>query len=382
MTDRLKLNKFRKTVSSIAKEVDSMPLQPATFFIPSIKKPRILAIMFVTAFASVLFLTLLQLVLQKSELARFGIIFFDHSSFIFLDVLAIFGFLEFKRKRLMQYSVKKAFWYAWAVSVIFSAVFSVVANVLVSVMGLIPFNRELTFAQALLNMLLSAIVAYMLFKYLLLQFELTQKQFGLLVQHANKIEARIKPHFFFNALNTLLYLVESRPSEATVLVEDLAALYRASFAEAKEIPLQKEIEVCKKYLNIEQIRIGDKLTVTWQLPSEDELYDMVIVSMVLQSVIEDTLLLISSLNFDVIELHVDVTWLDDMVNIDIWVATAKIAESYLLRTAEKQLNSEKLMTYQLNLQQFFGKQAMVKTDSNPAQFKTTIRYPLADAALE
>ena len=82
------------------------------------------------------------------------------------------------------------------------------------------------------------------------------------------LQARIRPHFLFNTLNTGAALVHERPEEAERLLLDLADLFRAALGGPRQIPLEDELSLARRYLEIEALRFGDRLTVHWHLPRE------------------------------------------------------------------------------------------------------------------
>ena len=82
----------------------------------------------------------------------------------------------------------------------------------------------------------------------------------------NALQARIRPHFLFNSMNTIASLTRSNPIAAEQAVEDLADLFRASLRDGRQlIPLQEELEIARVYERMEQHRLGDRLKVDWQL---------------------------------------------------------------------------------------------------------------------
>lgn len=80
------------------------------------------------------------------------------------------------------------------------------------------------------------------------------------------LQARIRPHFLFNTLNTGAALIHRRPADAEQLLLDLADLFRAALAGPREIPLQDELALARRYLEIESLRFGERLQVEWRLP--------------------------------------------------------------------------------------------------------------------
>ena len=82
------------------------------------------------------------------------------------------------------------------------------------------------------------------------------------------LQARIRPHFLFNTLNTGAALVHPRPEEAERLLLDLADLFRAALAGPRQILLEDELSLARRYLEIEALRFGERLQVRWELPTD------------------------------------------------------------------------------------------------------------------
>jgi two-component system, LytTR family, sensor histidine kinase AlgZ len=100
------------------------------------------------------------------------------------------------------------------------------------------------------------------------------------------LQARIRPHFLFNSMNTIAALTRSAPERAEQAVEDLADLFRASLSDANaRISLKDEIEIARTHERIEQLRLRDRLRVKWDV---DELPMRVEVpSLILQPLLEN-----------------------------------------------------------------------------------------------
>ena len=80
------------------------------------------------------------------------------------------------------------------------------------------------------------------------------------------LQARIRPHFLFNSMNTIASLTRSNPAAAEQAVEDLADLFRASLSDTcQRITLADELEIAQVYQRMEQQRLGDRLRVNWAL---------------------------------------------------------------------------------------------------------------------
>ncbi|MCC6196024.1 MAG: histidine kinase [Burkholderiales bacterium] len=82
------------------------------------------------------------------------------------------------------------------------------------------------------------------------------------------LQARIRPHFLFNSINAVLSLVRSEPRRAELALQDMADLFRVLMRDNRELaPLADELELCRQYLELEQLRLGERLTVDWNLKS-------------------------------------------------------------------------------------------------------------------
>ncbi|HEX5208770.1 MAG TPA: sensor histidine kinase [Steroidobacteraceae bacterium] len=80
------------------------------------------------------------------------------------------------------------------------------------------------------------------------------------------LQARIRPHFLFNSMNTIASLTRSDPVLAEQAVQDLADLFRASLGDQRQtISLAEELEVARTYQRIEELRLGPRLHVSWNV---------------------------------------------------------------------------------------------------------------------
>jgi two-component system sensor histidine kinase AlgZ len=100
------------------------------------------------------------------------------------------------------------------------------------------------------------------------------------------LQARIRPHFLFNSMNTIASLTRSDPRLAEQAIADLSDLFRASLREHRErIPLAHEIEIARAYERVERLRLGDRLRVDWQV--EGLPMDAEVPALILQPLLEN-----------------------------------------------------------------------------------------------
>ena len=78
------------------------------------------------------------------------------------------------------------------------------------------------------------------------------------------LQSRIRPHFLFNSMNSIASLTRSDPARAEAALQDLADLFRVLLADARKlVPISAEQEISRQYLEIEKLRLGDRLHVHW-----------------------------------------------------------------------------------------------------------------------
>jgi two-component system sensor histidine kinase AlgZ len=100
------------------------------------------------------------------------------------------------------------------------------------------------------------------------------------------LQARIRPHFLFNSITAVLSLMRREPRRAETALEDLAELFRVLMRDNRElIPLADEVALCRQYLDLEQLRLGERLIVDWNLKSMPA--DAMVPPLVLQPLLEN-----------------------------------------------------------------------------------------------
>jgi two-component system LytT family sensor kinase len=84
------------------------------------------------------------------------------------------------------------------------------------------------------------------------------------------LQARIRPHFLFNSMNTVAALIRVDPAAAERTVEDLCELFRAALGQhdTDNGTLGEELALIERYLLLEQARFGERLTVTLKIAPE------------------------------------------------------------------------------------------------------------------
>ena len=100
------------------------------------------------------------------------------------------------------------------------------------------------------------------------------------------LQARIRPHFLFNSLNAVLSLIRRDPKRAELALEDLADLFRVLMSDGRKfVRLADEIAVLERYASIEQLRLGERLRVAWDIDNAPQ--DALLPPLVLQPLLEN-----------------------------------------------------------------------------------------------
>ena len=110
------------------------------------------------------------------------------------------------------------------------------------------------------------LVAVVFFRYLEIR---ARRRLELMAQaeaRVQALQARIRPHFLFNSLNTIASLIPDDPASAEAATLDLADIFRGSMRRADQlISLSDELELARQYLDMERRRLGERLEVDWRV---------------------------------------------------------------------------------------------------------------------
>ena len=183
------------------------------------------------------------------------------------------------------------------------------------------------------------------------------------------LQARIRPHFLFNSMNTIAALTRSDPRLAEEAVQDLADLFRANLSDARQrISLSEEIEVARVYQRIESLRLGDRLRVTWRV---DELpKDALAPSLLLQPLLENAIYHGVERLPDGGEVAIEGRFADDLIEIQV---TNPVPAQGLVR--EREGNKFALDNIAQRLQLAWPDRARVDVREGNGLFVVILRFP-------
>lgn len=213
--------------------------------------------------------------------------------------------------------------------------------------------------------LVATAIAWVLIEYLRLrQLSLQPSQAEGRLQ---ALQARIRPHFLFNSLNTVLGLMRSDPRKAERTLENLADLFRVFMKDSRElVPLDDEVLLCKEYLTIEKLRLADRLMVRWELDGMPG--DALLPSLLLQPLVENAVHHGIEPNQEPGEIRVAIARSGDRVRVEI---ANPLPDSPPARPG----NHMALSNVRERLDLTFDVEGQLETTTADGQFRVTVHFP-------
>ncbi len=116
------------------------------------------------------------------------------------------------------------------------------------------------------NLTIAAIVNALALRYFLARHHLKQRTLSESRAKIQALRSRIRPHFLFNTMNIIASLTRSAPAQAEAAIENMADIFRTMLADDENmVPVKNEIAIAQKYLEIESLRLDNRLKVEWDI---------------------------------------------------------------------------------------------------------------------
>lgn len=233
--------------------------------------------------------TVMQLLVVLNMLFQFGV-YFDWVHFglvtIYVQGQAMCSAMGLcvLRPYLLRYSTEMAVFLAFIVLMLIALMMALLVHIVwLNNFDVVWHNSHFILRSCLISAIISAIGL----RYLYVQQQLLNQQQSELRASLLALQARIRPHFLFNTLNSIASLVSFEPDKAELMIEDLSSLIRASLREEVESSIAEEWALCEAYLHIEKIRLESRLSWTCDFSELDSGLD--IPSLSLQPLIENAI---------------------------------------------------------------------------------------------
>ena len=336
------------------------------FFLPDLCTVQ--AVLFLVLFAELLSIVL--------ELAASGLRLFDGyhfamtSMFVQWSVLCSAACLCRLRPVLAGWALPKAAAACYLVILLVVFLLSVLSQWLLNGVFNGSGQWQLELWTVATHVLICAVLAGIALRYFYLTTELSLRKQAELEARIQALQSRIRPHFLFNSMNIIASLIAVDQEAAETAVEDLSSLFRASLAESDtEVRLSEELELCRRYVRIEQLRLGERLQVDWLLDDVPE--NLKIPGLCLQPLVEN------AIYHGIQKLPAGGTvtisgqWLDGVLHL--------VVSNPVLDTAEpsKQGNQIAQLNIHDRLRAIYGPKAGLRSGRDGDKHRAEIYYPVA-----
>jgi two-component system sensor histidine kinase AlgZ len=184
------------------------------------------------------------------------------------------------------------------------------------------------------------------------------------------LQSRIRPHFLFNSMNSIAGLLKADPEKAEKALHDLADVFRVLLADARKlVPITAERDLARQYLDIEKLRLGDRLKVKWIASNVPKA--AMIPSLTLQPLLENA-----------IYHGIEPLLAGGLVKVEIWgegenlniMITNPLPE--VRGNAHHKGNRIAMDNIRQRLQQYFGDQAVLQTFEQFGNYHVKVRMPI------
>jgi len=181
------------------------------------------------------------------------------------------------------------------------------------------------------------------------------------------LQARIRPHFLFNSLNAVLALIRKDPQRAERSLEDLADVFRTLMSDARTfVRLADEISLLERYAAIEQLRLGERLRISWDLDGAPA--DALLPPLVLQPLLENAVYHGVEPNTGISDVLVRIVRRGDRV-------LAQIENPYLEAEVKRAGNRMALENIRERLQLFFDAEAHIAIKAADGRYRVELEIP-------
>jgi len=233
------------------------PRKSSEFYVPDLCRVRAVFMLLITSELMVLVLSIVQAEADWIDWNYFGLL----SLFVQWTVLTSAAVICLLRTRLAQLTVTRA-----TLAMVMIVLLDVLAFGLFADSVLYPQPGVSGWQEIAKKLLLALLITLMVLRYFYLQHQWQQQREAEMQARLTALQARIHPHFLFNSMNTIASLIAVNPDRAEDAVLDLSELFRASLRTGDRlIPLKDELDLCRRYLDIEALRLGNRLTLEWDI---------------------------------------------------------------------------------------------------------------------
>lgn len=334
------------------------------FLIPNLCDLQALLMLFIVMQLLVI-LNMLFLFGIRFDWVHFGLVTF----YVQLQAFLSASLLCIARTSLVKLPAEKAVLLAF---LLLMAIAFIIAGVVHQLWLPLSASRVNSYDFIWRNALISAIVSAVALRYLYLQQQLIAQQKSELHASLLALQARIRPHFLFNTLNSIASLITIAPEKAEKMIEDLSSLIRGSLRDEVETTFLDEWQLCEAYLHIENIRLDGRLSWSCDFSNLNDQID--IPSLSLQPLLENAVYHGIQPNPKAGDIIIYAESVEDKVLVRIDNSQSKkAAEAF-----KHQGNNMALDNIRHRLQRLYGDSATLELKDEGERFIATMSYRLQD----
>jgi two-component system sensor histidine kinase AlgZ len=334
------------------------------FFVPELCQPEALLSMVLLAELLVLVLVLSEPMLPGFDWVRLALT----SLFVQWIVLLSAAVLCRLRPLMARMPAATAGALCCAIVVALSLICTAVADYY-ELGGPLPRMGEVNLY--LRHALISLIMSALLLRYFYLQSQWRKQEQAELRARIESLQARIRPHFLFNSLNSIASLVVVDPYKAEQAVLDLSDLFRASLAKPGSlVPWREELELAQRYLSIERYRLGERLQLQWEVADVPD--DLPIPQLTLQPLLENALIYGIAPRIEGGLVRVEASYYEGVFQLCVSNPYEQLGEQPPSRGTQ-----QALINIDARLVALFGPRASLSVERRDGRHFTCLRYPCA-----
>ncbi|HUO18778.1 MAG TPA: sensor histidine kinase [Steroidobacteraceae bacterium] len=223
---------------------------------------------------------------------------------------------------------------------------------------------------ALRNVCIGLVVCGLALRYFYVAYEWRVSVELRAAARVHALQARIRPHFLFNSMNTIAALTRTDPPRAESAVQDLADLFRATLSEKHHtITLAEELEVARTYQRMEQLRLGARLEVLWKTESLPG--GALVPGLMIQPLLENAI-------YHGIEPRPEGGRVTITGEISAGLITIVVRNPLGAGPQQREGNRLALANIRERLELMYGERALMKSGTFDGEYIVTLRFPLIE----
>jgi len=222
-------------------------------------------------------------------------------------------------------------------------------------------------------LLITAVCAAIYLRYMAVRHQAKLDALSTRNAKLQALQSRIRPHFLFNSMNSIAGLLKHDPDRAERALQDLADVFRVLLADARKlVPITVETEITRQYLEIEKLRLGDRLQYKWSNSNVPRAAQ--IPSLTLQPLLENA-----------IYHGIEPCFAGGMVNVEMWMADEML--NILINnpmpevpaSGHRKGNKIAMDNIRQRLVQHFGAKADLQSFEKTGTYYVKVRFPVVRA---